>query len=66
LGINKILKIRKHKKMEEIIDDVEVFFNDVPDEDLNKELQKSMDDIKAGRVISFSDFKEKLKNKYNI
>ncbi|MBO9584732.1 MAG: hypothetical protein J7574_11290 [Flavobacterium sp.] len=36
------------------------------DEDLIQALEKSEDDIKAGRVISFSDFKEKLKDKYNI
>ncbi|WP_264551022.1 hypothetical protein [Flavobacterium sp. N2038] len=52
--------------MDEIIEDDEIFLNDFSDEDLNKELQKSMDDIKAGRVISFEDFKGKLKNKYNI
>ncbi len=52
--------------MDEIIEEQEVFFEDIPNEDLAKELQKSEDDIKAGRVISFSDFKEKLKKKYNI
>ncbi len=51
--------------MHEIIEEQEVFFEDIP-EDLAKELQKSEDDIKAGRVISFSDFKENLKKKYNI
>jgi hypothetical protein len=29
-------------------------------------LQKSEDDIKAGRTIDFADFKEKLRAKYNI
>ncbi|KAF2338272.1 hypothetical protein [Flavobacterium tistrianum] len=52
--------------MDEIIKDDDFFLDNVIDEDLNKELQKSMDDIKDGRVISFSDFKEKLKKKYNI
>jgi len=37
-----------------------------PEEILLQELQKSEDDIKAGRTIDFADFKEKLRAKYNI
>ncbi|MCV9927648.1 hypothetical protein OIU83_08305 [Flavobacterium sp. LS1R49] len=37
-----------------------------PQEILMLELQKSEEDIKAGRTINFEDFKEKLRTKYNI
>ncbi|KUJ62361.1 hypothetical protein AR687_07825 [Flavobacteriaceae bacterium CRH] len=37
-----------------------------PEEILMQEFQKSEDDIKAGRTIDFSDFKEKLRIKHNI
>lgn len=37
-----------------------------PEEILMQEFQKSEDDIKAGRIIDFSDFKEKLRAKYNV
>ncbi|KFF04522.1 hypothetical protein [Flavobacterium reichenbachii] len=37
-----------------------------PEEILMQELQKSEEDIKAGRTINFEDFKQKLKIKYNI
>ncbi|TDO82889.1 hypothetical protein EV143_102150 [Flavobacterium chryseum] len=37
-----------------------------PEEILMQEFQKSEYDIKAGRIIDFSDFKEKLRAKYNV
>lgn len=37
-----------------------------PEEILMQELQKSEEDIKAGRTIDFEDFKQKLRAKYNI
>ena len=37
-----------------------------PEEILIQELQKSEEDIKAGRTIDYADFKEKLRAKYNI
>lgn len=37
-----------------------------PEEILLQQLVKSEEDIKAGRTIDFSDFKEKLRTKYNI
>lgn len=37
-----------------------------PEEILIQQLEKSEEDIKAGRTIDFSDFKEKLRTKYNI
>lgn len=37
-----------------------------PEEILLQELQKSEEDIKAGRTIDFAEFKEKLRTKYNI
>lgn len=37
-----------------------------PEEILIQELQKSEEDIKAGRTVDFSDFKEKLRTNYNI
>ena len=53
-------------KMNEIIENSEDLYKSFSDETLNEELQKSLEDIKAGRVISFSEFKEKLKKRYNI
>ncbi|WP_161595777.1 hypothetical protein [Flavobacterium pectinovorum] len=35
-------------------------------EKLIEELQKSEEDIEAGRIIDYSDFKEKLRIRYNI
>ncbi|WP_374172782.1 hypothetical protein [Flavobacterium tructae] len=37
-----------------------------PEEILVKEFQKSEEDIKEGRIIDYSDFKEKLRTKFNI
>ncbi|MWB93989.1 hypothetical protein GON26_06415 [Flavobacterium sp. GA093] len=37
-----------------------------PEEILLQEFQKSEEDIKAGRTIDYSDFKEKLRTKYTI
>lgn len=37
-----------------------------PEEILIQEFQKSEEDIKAGRTIDYSEFKEKLRAKYNI
>jgi len=37
-----------------------------PEEILMQEFQKSEEDIKAGRIVDYSDFKEKLRTKYNI
>ncbi|HEY1194980.1 hypothetical protein [Flavobacterium sp.] len=37
-----------------------------PEEILMQELQKSEEDIKAGRTIDFADFKQKLRAKYNV
>lgn len=37
-----------------------------PEEILMQELQKSEEDIKAGRTINFEDFKQKLRAKYII
>lgn len=37
-----------------------------PEELLIQELQKSEEDIKAGKTIDYSHFKEKLRAKYNI
>lgn len=37
-----------------------------PEELLIQELQKSEEDIRAGRIIDYSDFKEKLRAQYNI
>lgn len=37
-----------------------------PEEILMQELQKSQEDIKAGRTVDFEDFKQKLRAKYNI
>jgi hypothetical protein len=37
-----------------------------PEEILMQEFQKSEEDIKAGRIIDYSDFKEKLRTKHNI
>lgn len=37
-----------------------------PEEIFIQELQKSEEDIKAGRTIDYADFKEKLRAKYNI
>jgi len=37
-----------------------------PEEILMQELQKSEEDIKAGRTINFEDFKQKLRTNYNI
>nr|WP_294779199.1 hypothetical protein [uncultured Flavobacterium sp.] len=51
--------------MDEVVDIVEDM-NVFSKEDLDQALEKSEEDIKAKRLVSFSDFKEKLKNKYNI
>ncbi|MFB9080529.1 hypothetical protein ACFFLS_20560 [Flavobacterium procerum] len=51
--------------MNEIIEDFEDFYNDLPDDTILKELQKSEDDIRNGRTIYYSEFKEKLQKKYN-
>jgi len=37
-----------------------------PEEILMQELQKSQEDIEAGRTVDFEDFKQKLRAKYNI
>ncbi|RED27058.1 hypothetical protein BD847_0990 [Flavobacterium cutihirudinis] len=37
-----------------------------PEEILLQQLQKSEEDIKAGRTISFEDFKQKLGAKYSL
>lgn len=37
-----------------------------PEEILMQELQKSEEDIKAGRTIDFEDFRQKLRAKYNV
>ncbi|MCI9844234.1 hypothetical protein [Flavobacterium pectinovorum] len=37
-----------------------------PEEMLVQQLQKSEEDIKAGKTIDYTDFKEKLRIKYNI
>jgi len=37
-----------------------------PEEVLIQEFQKSEEDIKAGRTIDYSDFKEKLRTKHNF
>lgn len=37
-----------------------------PEEIFIRELQKSEEDIKAGRTIDYADFKEKLRAKYKI
>ncbi|KAF2080816.1 hypothetical protein [Flavobacterium sharifuzzamanii] len=37
-----------------------------PEEILMQELQKSQEDIKAGRTVDFEDFKQKLRAKYII
>ncbi|GAA6767159.1 hypothetical protein [Flavobacterium johnsoniae] len=37
-----------------------------PEDILMQELKKSEEDIKAGRTITFEDFKQKLKTKYKI
>lgn len=37
-----------------------------PEQILMQELQKSEEDIKAGRTINFEDFKQKLMSKYSI
>ncbi|WP_281632536.1 hypothetical protein [Flavobacterium luteolum] len=37
-----------------------------PEEILMQELQKSQEDIKAGRTVDFEDFKQKLRAKYTI
>lgn len=37
-----------------------------PEELLMQGFQKSEEDIKAGRVADYSDFKEKLRAKYNL
>ena len=37
-----------------------------PEEILMQELQKSEEDIRAGRTIDFEDFKQKLRAKYNV
>jgi hypothetical protein len=37
-----------------------------PEELLMKGLERSEEDIKAGRVVDYSDFKEKLRAKYNL
>lgn len=37
-----------------------------PEEILIQEFQKSEEDIKAGRTIDYSEFKEKLRTKFNI
>lgn len=52
--------------MNEIIENLEDSFKDFPDNTIIQELQKSEYDIKAGRLISYSDFKEKLRMMYNI
>ncbi|SFD89276.1 hypothetical protein [Flavobacterium phragmitis] len=52
--------------MNEIIEDSQDFYDDLSGDTILKELQKSEDDIRNGRTISFSEFKEKLQKKYNI
>jgi hypothetical protein len=52
--------------MSEIVENLEDEFTDLPDEGIMKELQKSEEDIKAGRTISLSDFKEKIRNRFNL
>ncbi|EJL65003.1 hypothetical protein [Flavobacterium sp. CF136] len=37
-----------------------------PEEVFAKELQKSEEDIKAGKTIDYAEFKEKLRIKYNV
>ena len=37
-----------------------------PEELLMQEFQKSEEDIKAGKVVNYDDFKEKLRAKYNL
>ncbi|WDF61981.1 hypothetical protein PQ462_11450 [Flavobacterium sp. KACC 22758] len=37
-----------------------------PEDILIQELKKSEEDIEEGRTITFEDFKQKLKTKYNI
>lgn len=51
---------------DKIVENSEDLVNDFQDETISKELQKSEEDIKAGRTIDFEDFKQKLKAKYNI
>ena len=52
--------------MDESIENFEDFYNEFSEETLIQELQKSEDDIKTGRTISFSEFKEKLLMMYGI
>lgn len=52
--------------MDESIENFEDFYNEFSEETLIQELQKSEDDIKTGRTISFSEFKEKLRMMYGI
>ncbi|WP_187775439.1 hypothetical protein [Flavobacterium johnsoniae] len=51
---------------DKIVENSEDLVNDFQDETISKELQKSEEDIKAGRTIDFEDFKQKLKTKYKI
>ncbi|MGQ7947735.1 hypothetical protein [Flavobacterium sp. WC2509] len=37
-----------------------------PEELLLQEFQKSEEDIKAGKIVNYEDFKEKLRAKYNL
>ncbi|KRD10434.1 hypothetical protein ASE21_12080 [Flavobacterium sp. Root901] len=52
--------------MNEIMENSEDLLNDLQDDVILELLHKGDDDIKAGRLISFSDFKEKLRIKYDI
>lgn len=45
--------------MHESVGNFEDFYNEFSEDMLIQQLQKSEDDIKAGRTISFSEFREK-------
>lgn len=52
--------------MSEEVENLENNINTTSLETLMKELKKSEEDIKEGRTIDYSKFKEKLRIKYNI
>jgi hypothetical protein len=67
LGLKHATYYRKLKSKSFTHQEVKMITNLLfPEEILIQELQKSEEDIKAGRTIDFSDFKEKLRAQYNI
>lgn len=43
-----------------------VNIDDLTDEEIHKEIQKGIDDYKAGRYVSLDEFEKEFKKKYNL